>query len=175
MAYCVNCGVELSATEKKCPLCGRPSDAPSEEITERAYPAAVQKKKISAWNVVILGVLLMLIPAIICLMCDLFSDFKISWSLYVLGGELVAYTFITLPVVLKSPKSLACISADVSVTGLYLTLIAYLTGNMAWLLPLGIPAAFLVGAAVFGLIKMSKTRLAPLHKFAIGAVALSAV
>ena len=46
MSYCVNCGVKLAPSEKKCPLCGVPVVNPRDpwvEPSHRPYPKQVER------------------------------------------------------------------------------------------------------------------------------------
>ena len=48
MSYCVNCGVELEKSEKKCPLCGveviNPAQPPEDkEPRQRPYPNRIEE------------------------------------------------------------------------------------------------------------------------------------
>ena len=48
MSYCVNCGVKLAKSEKKCPLCNTKVINPnlSNDTFEPAYPCIVEKYQI---------------------------------------------------------------------------------------------------------------------------------
>ena len=48
MSYCVNCGVKLAKSEKKCPLCNTPVINPNKKdvVFEPAYPCIVEKYKL---------------------------------------------------------------------------------------------------------------------------------
>ena len=87
--YCINCGVKLAASEKKCPLCGtvpyhpdlpRESGEPLYPVDQ--YPAEVVKPK------VVQGAMLFffLLPMVITLLVDLQVDGQVTWSGYVIGA-----------------------------------------------------------------------------------------
>ncbi len=176
MAYCVKCGVELAETEKKCPLCStRIESIQKSTAPRRAYPPKREKIAGRSPGAAIVVLLFLLIPALICIINDFRADGVLGWSLHLLAAEACIYTYVIPPLYLKKQKALISLSMDVTVTGLALTLIGYLTHNTSWLLPLGIPLSLLAGLLIFGLIKISKTCLATLHKIAIGMAALGLV
>ena len=52
MSYCVNCGVELEKSEKKCPLCGveviNPKEPPQDkEPRQRPYPNRIEELSVN--------------------------------------------------------------------------------------------------------------------------------
>ena len=176
MAYCVKCGVELAETEKKCPLCGtRIQSSQKTETPKRAYPHRREKISGRGPGIAVVFLLILLIPALICIINDFRSDRVFGWSLHLLAVEACLYTYVVPPLYLKKQRALISLGLDVTITGLALTAIGYLTGNTSWLLPLGIPLSLLAGVLIFGLIKMSKTCLSKLHKAAIALASLGLV
>lgn len=156
MSYCVKCGVELSASEKKCPLCFTAVQNWEDPTVEAqpGYPLEPDKIKYNGKNIAVLGMLILLIPAAICLLSNILKSSRIDWSLYVIGAEVCFYIYALLPFIFEKPKALFCISADVAVTCGYLTLIGFLIKNTSWLLPIGIPITTISGILIFTLIKI---------------------
>ncbi|MEG1385319.1 MAG: hypothetical protein RSD08_08485, partial [Oscillospiraceae bacterium] len=76
MSYCVNCGVELAESEKRCPLCNteviNPSK-PEHRVREYPYPKRVEtlSRQIDKRFLVWIAGMIMLIPTIVTLFCDL--------------------------------------------------------------------------------------------------------
>lgn len=169
MSYCVKCGVQLSDAEKKCPLCFTAIN--NQEDThlkvQRPYPLETDKIKHNGRSIAVLGMLTLLIPAVICLLCNILSSGSVDWSLYIIGGEACFFIYALLPFIFEKPRALFCLSADLGVTCGYLALIGILIKDMSWLFPLGIPITVLSGIFIFILIKTVKLRqLAVLHKLA---------
>ena len=87
MSYCVNCGVKLAKSEKKCPLCNTKIINPN-IVKEEYVPAyASQIEKFNSINIKFiakLSITVFLLLAAITMLCDLIITKSISWSLYVL-------------------------------------------------------------------------------------------
>ena len=102
MSYCVNCGVELQKSEPRCPLCGteviNPNE-PREEKPARPYPSHVEHldKTVDRRYIASFISLLLLIPLFTVMLANILVSGKLSWSYYVLGGELVAFTVFCCP------------------------------------------------------------------------------
>ncbi|MEG1108176.1 MAG: DUF6320 domain-containing protein [Oscillospiraceae bacterium] len=169
MAFCVRCGVELSENEIRCPLCLTEPAAPlSENIDGISFQAPLPEATKKRLKLGLISGAIFLLPAIICALINYLLSGVFTWSLFVIGGEICAYSYIFLPLLLKKPNAIICLITDTALTSLFLLLVAMVTDNGSWLLPLGIPVAFLLGSMIFGLVKMAKTCLSPLHKIAIG-------
>lgn len=89
MPYCVNCGVELSGSEEKCPLCGtevyRPKSAAKGGPPDaRPYPPyqPLTIQRVSKSSIIILITLLSLLPVLLTLICDLSINRGVTWSAY---------------------------------------------------------------------------------------------
>ena len=75
MSYCVNCGVELTASAKSCPLCDTPVINPNllnKNDAEPGYPERIEIPKSSRkrYFATIIS-LLMLLPNIVCIFTNL--------------------------------------------------------------------------------------------------------
>lgn len=106
MPYCVHCGVELAADEKKCPLCDTVVLDPSLLSGNTAhnkplYPAIDPPTlpRVSRRSIFSLVAVLIAIPSFVTLICDLSLDGVIAWSAYVIGAAIsllftVAFTLL---------------------------------------------------------------------------------
>ena len=153
MSYCVNCGVELAKTEKKCPLCSVPVVNPAEQPVEgddRAYP---ERRELGhafdrdLW-IQIVSVILA-VPAIICLVANLLVSNHVTWSPYVIGALAVVWMFCVSPFLFKKYFPLLWIVANTLVALGYLFLIEFLSQTGGWFLPLAFP--IVLGVAVLSL------------------------
>ncbi|HAN20089.1 MAG: hypothetical protein A2Y15_05345 [Clostridiales bacterium GWF2_36_10] len=155
MSYCVNCGVELSESEKKCPLCDVPVYNPKnpwKKPERRPYPEKLEEviRTIDVQYVAWLATLILLIPCGVSLISNITINKELSWSLYVIGACLCLFVWVILPFLLKKWKPYLFVLFNGAATALYLTLINYLTNWNDWLLSLAIP--LLIAAIAYSLI-----------------------
>lgn len=153
MSYCVNCGVELAETEKKCPLCGVKavnSAAVNGDDIDQQYPKRIEtiESLIDRQFWVKIISIFLAVPALICLACNLLYDGTVSWSLYPIGGITVIWAFCVSPFIFKKPAAIKWIIIDIFAVSLYLYLLEYITNSGAWFLPVALPIAAGVGMLV---------------------------
>ena len=148
MSYCVNCGVELEASLRECPLCHTPvvnpkeagkTIPPSPYPTDRGQVEEVKRKDLGILLSVVLSA-----TAVTCLLLNLLVFNRSLWSLLVIGICICLFVF-TFPMVYyrKMPPSLSLL-ADGAAVAVYLYMIAYLTPSTAWFWQLGLPIVLLV-------------------------------
>lgn len=105
--YCVRCGVELADSEEKCPLCATRVYHPDleRELTEPPFPAErLPQVKGGRAGLLFVATMLLLLPVIVCLLCDWHINGEVIWSGYVAGGILVAYVASLLPLWFRRPN-----------------------------------------------------------------------
>ena len=98
--YCINCGVKLADSEKRCPLCGTVPYHPDivRQEGEALYPPdRYPRAKTNSKAVLGAITILVLIPIFITMICDLGIHGRITWSGYVVGGILLCYVAAVLP------------------------------------------------------------------------------
>jgi hypothetical protein len=179
MSYCVNCGVELQKSEPRCPLCGTEVINPNElreEKPMRPYPSHVEHldKTVDRRYIASFISLLMLIPLFTVMLANILVSGKLSWSYYVLGGELVAFTVFLLPMIARMPKILY-VAIDAAAVGVLLLLIQVIAqGNWDWLLLLGLPITGLTAVMCwfFSVMAEPTFKLPILVRFTFGLVCL---
>jgi len=139
--YCVNCGVRLADTEKKCPLCNTSVYHPDIKQSEGSelYPAdrLPKREKPSHLGHMILS-LLFLITAGVVLYYDLSLDGRMVWSGYVIGALVVTYVSAVLPMWFIKPNPVIffpCAMASVCTYLLYISLAT----NGGWFLSFAFP------------------------------------
>ena len=153
MSYCVNCGVELAPSEKRCPLCGVEVVNPAKPWTEpEALPYsdnAERIRRIDRRYLAGLISLVLLIPAVVCMFCDIL-DGRLSWSLLVTGALLNVF------VIFLVPMMLIRIACGLPASG------------KDWLLPLALPIVLLTAilAAAFSLWLRKRRPIALICAFA---------
>lgn len=143
MSYCVNCGVELAESEKRCPLCQvevvNPK-APWVEPRERPYPHHIDPimRKVDRRYFASLIALLLVIPCVITMLLDILANHGLSWSAYPIGAVALIYVFVLLPLYFKKYYTVRFLSADCAATLLYLFFIERMN-NGHWFLAYGLP------------------------------------
>ena len=158
MSYCVNCGVELEASLKECPLCHTPVINPRElnkETPPSPYPT--DKGQVEVVRRKDLGILISVVltaTSVTCLLLNLLVFNAHLWSLIVIGCCLCLFVF-TCPAIFysKMPISLTLLADGASVA-IYLFLITFTTRSDTWFWELGLPIAvlLLIGAEIFPLL-----------------------
>lgn len=159
--YCIKCGVKLAEGKKPCPLCGTVPFHPevTAEEADRLYPAGRYPANNQVRPTVILTVittLLFLLPIIITLQCDiLITGGGISWSGYVVGALLTAYSIVVLPLWFKKPNPVIFVPIAFTMVGLYLLYINFaVDGN--WFLSFAFPLVGFVGLNVTAVVTLVK-------------------
>ena len=148
MSYCVNCGVELEASLKECPLCHTPvinPNQPGGEFPASPYPD--NKGQVEVVKRKDLGILLSVVltaTSVTCLLLNLLVFDASLWSMIVIGCCICLFVF-TFPVIFysKTPIYVSLLADGISVA-VYLFLISFLTDSNTWLLQLGLPIVVLL-------------------------------
>lgn len=152
--YCVNCGIKLEDTEKKCPLCGIVPYHPDiqRKSEDSLYPPdRYPKYKMNPMSIMIIIITAFLIPAAVCLLCDFEFSGGIVWSGYVIGSLALGYTILILPFWFKKPNPIVFIPCDFAAILLYLFYICLKTDGswfFTFALPVGAMFALIVTAVV---------------------------
>ena len=117
MSYCVNCGVELDESAKKCALCSTAvinpnkkyevEETPSPFSTEMLIPESVKTRFIA----VVISVI-MLIPNIVCLLTNAIFFNTGFWSLYVMSTSFLLWLVFVFPFFTKKIRPYLMWAAD---------------------------------------------------------------
>ena len=139
--YCVKCGVKLSDTESKCPLCNTAVFHPDieREQAEPLYPKEKMpdvRSRSRALNGAIL--ILFIIPLAVCLFADLSFDGAMEWFGYVVCSLTVAYVIFALPLWFKKPNPVIFVPCDFAAVALLLLYVNIATGGN-WFLTFALP------------------------------------
>lgn len=139
--YCINCGVRLGDTEKKCPLCNTAVYHPDlkQEVAPPLYPKGKipePKPKSKALNGAV--IILFLIPIFISLLSDWQTDKTLNWSGFVVGALVLGYIVFGLPLWFKKPNPVVFVPCNFVATALYLLYINLATDG-SWFLSFAFP------------------------------------
>ena len=155
--YCINCGVKLAPTEKKCPLCNTVVFHPDfiQKAQRPLYPENKMPRSTSdskALNGAV--IILFFIPLFVCLFADFSLDGKMEWFGYVAGALVFSYVAFALPMWFKKPNPVIFVPCDFTAAALYLLYINIETGG-SWFLSFALPvvcAVALITCTVVALI-----------------------
>ncbi len=106
MSYCVNCGVELDKSAKKCALCDAPVLNPFEDESVEPTPAPYSDKlfipsSVSRRYIAFIFSVVLLIPNIICNITNLLIPESGLWAIYINATSLLFFILFILPFVFK--------------------------------------------------------------------------
>ena len=156
--YCINCGVKLADSEKACPLCGTVPYHPdlSRPGGEPLYPAGRKPKpQVRSRVAQIVMTALFLLPMLITLQVDLLVNRGVTWSGYVSGALLLAYTILVVPTWFRHPNPVVLLPCDHLVLGLYLLYINHTVGG-DWFLTFAFPVVAYLGLVVTAVVALVK-------------------
>lgn len=145
MSYCVNCGVELDASLKKCPLCGTTVYNPSEtEVISEASDFAFPKRKgeverVNRRDQVFFVSVLILTIIVTCGLLNGLVYNSVWWSVPVNGICVLLWIFYISVLIIEKITVYLAIAADAAAIAGYLYVISQLTQSKDWLIDIGIP------------------------------------
>ncbi len=123
MSYCVNCGVELEESARKCVLCNTEVLNPNKPVTDKKEPLFSDEahipEGISKKFVAYVISMVMLIPSLVCILSNIFFFKESFWSLHVLAGGLLAWIIFVFPFFSRKQKPYLMWGFDTAAVGLY--------------------------------------------------------
>lgn len=133
MSYCVNCGVELDASAKKCALCSTAVLNPKDTgVEERETPFATEShipKSVSRKFVAYIISVVMFIPNVVCIITN-FAFFNESlWSLNIFCTSLLAWIIFVFPFFTKNRKPYLMWAFDTAAIASYFYFIFAMSGS----------------------------------------------
>lgn len=153
MSYCVNCGVELDQTAKRCPLCKTPVyhpdrtadiDAPTPFPTRNIGPQPVSRKEFA-----LLVTAMLASVAVCCGLLNFFFHAERMWSLYAVGASLMLWVFFVPPLLVQTMPGWCKLTMNVLAMGVYVYLISIDLQGKTWFWGLAMPI-ILAAAILFG-------------------------
>lgn len=150
MSYCVNCGVELDGSLKKCPLCNTMVLNPRElNSMKSTSPFPEEKGQVEAVKRKDFGILLsaiLIATGATCGILNLFVFQGTAWSLLLIGGCLLLWVMLVPLLIYTRLSGYAALVLDGLFVGVYLYMITFVTGGDDWFWGLGLPITVLVTA-----------------------------
>ena len=173
--YCINCGVKLTDTEKRCPLCGTVPFHPDliRPETESLYPNnRYPAPQVSPKGALVVVSTVFLLPMPITLLCDLQVNRAVTWSGFVVGALLTAYVTLVLPFWFHKPNPVVFVPIGFAAIGLYLLYIDLATGG-EWFLSFAFPVVGFVGVVTTTIVVLTRyLRRGRLYIFGGAAIAI---
>lgn len=137
MSYCVNCGVELGKSERRCPLCDvlviNPTDQNQEG--EKLYPDFIPEQKRSSYFTVQrvkMYSYLLAFPFFLTLFLNLLINKSITWSIYTMASIGLFWIYSALPFLLKRREVVRVITINAIATALFLFIVDLESGAGLW-------------------------------------------
>lgn len=156
MSYCVNCGVELDKSLKRCPLCSTPVINPNEinddTLILPTYPiedVVTVVRKIRRLSARLVSAVL-LTALVLCPLCDYVIANQLTWSRYVISSIIFVWCCAVPPIVIRHNTFITCMTIDFIAALIYLPIMnALTTPNINWFVQISFPiVAYLFGTFI---------------------------
>ncbi len=151
--YCISCGVKLGDTQTACPLCGTKVYHPDFPVSEEhplypknKYPIPQANSKV--WNGIL--IMLTLLSMVVCGLADYHSNDSLDWLGYAIGGLIVGYIALALPLWFRHPNPVIFVPCNFASATLYVLYVCIATGG-DWFLPFALPLAVILCLVVSAL------------------------
>lgn len=156
--YCIQCGVELADTEKRCPLCMTQVCHPAVHQQEapplyppNRYPGSARfSRGLPIFMTAVFGLALFF-----SLLCDLQLHRALTWSGYVVGALLTAYVPLVLPGWFRKPNPVIFIPCGFAAVTAYLLYLNLATQG-SWFLSFAFPVTGGIGLLTTALVTLLK-------------------
>ena len=155
MSYCVNCGVELDKSAKKCALCSAPVINPMETGQTVSSPAPYPDKVVLPPGVrrryvAFIISMVVLIPNIVCGIINFLFPATGVWAVYVIASSALAWVLFVQPFLWKKIHPYSLIAIDALAAGSYIY-VFYAVGNeKGWFYQVAMPMLLLLEVMLLG-------------------------
>lgn len=164
MSYCVNCGVELDKSAKKCALCDTPVYNPNEKATAEPpstpfSQTAVIPKGVKKRFIALIISFIILIPNIVCFFVNMFFLEWQLWFVYVLATSVLVWVMFVFPFFSKKLHPYLMWGFDSVAVALYV-FVCYGKSSIGgkWYLVIALPVIVAVSLCVWYFIYWSRQR-----------------
>lgn len=154
--YCINCGVELADSEKKCPLCGTVVYHPEikQKEVKPPYPPYENKEtQVNPKGILLIISIFFGLVALLAFIIDIKINSRLCWSGFVTGGLVTFYVLFVLPMWFKLANPVIFSAADFAAIAVLLFYINYQTGGN-WFLSLALPLTASAALIIVGMIAL---------------------
>ena len=156
--YCINCGVKLADSQKKCPLCDTIVFHPDfpQPSGEPPYPAGrYPGSRVNHRGFLAIITAIFLLPLFVTLLVDLQISGAITWSGYVMGAVFLSYVVIVLPFWFRKYHPVVFVPCNFVAVGLYLLYID-LANQGGWFLSFAFPVVGCFGIIVTTVVVLTR-------------------
>ena len=163
MSYCVNCGVELDASAKKCALCDTPIYNPREEKKEDvqtpfSHIPVIPKEIKTKFTALVISFIL-LIPNLVCALLNLFFQPENLWFINIASTSLLLWVLIIFPFLTAKLRPYLLWAFDTVAVALYVFIFhAQDFGGEKWYFTIALPIIGITSACVLYFIKWYRKR-----------------
>lgn len=164
MSYCVNCGVELDKSAKKCVLCNTPVYNPKENVPLDAptpfsqTPIEIHSSVKVKFTAIIISFII-LIPNIVCMLLNLFLQPDYLWFIYVSATSFLVWVTFVFPFITPKRKPYLMWAFDSLATALYIFVFYALNSkDEGWYYAIAIPTIAITSACAFYFIHWYRQR-----------------
>ena len=156
--YCINCGVKLADSQKKCPLCDTVVFHPdlTQPQGDPLYPAGrYPGSGVNRHGILAIVTAIFLLPMLVTMLVDLQISGRITWSGIVIGALLLGYVIIVLPCWFRRYHAMVFVPCNFAAVGLYLLYISLSTGG-GWFLSFGFPVVGVLGLITTAVVVLTR-------------------
>lgn len=163
MSYCVNCGVELDKSAKKCALCSSPVVNPFEQQNETEsyspYPENyVIPKGVRKRYAAFMASVVILIPNIIFAITNLLVPESGKWAVYIVSTSGLMWFLFLLPFLLKKMKPYFLLFLDTAAVSTYVYVFYSIYRQEGWFFGLAFPLILFIALIIGLMIKWLKKK-----------------
>lgn len=156
MSYCVNCGVELDATARACPLCHTEVVNPRNPVdAELPPPFPTRREEVQPANrkELILLLTAMLASVAVCsgVLNIFFLHSQRPWSLYVVGAAVMLWIWLVPPLFVRAMPLWLRLFLDAAAVGVYVYLMSIDLHGQKWFFGLALPIILTLAAIMMAL------------------------
>lgn len=153
MSYCVNCGVELDESAKKCALCYAPVLNPFEKESENIAPTPYSDNvfipsSASRRYLAFIFSVILLIPNIVCSITNLIFPESGLWAIYINATSLLVFILFIFPFMFKKVNPYLLLALDTISVTLFIYAIYTMYEGKNWFLLLAMPMVISLGIII---------------------------
>lgn len=148
MSYCVNCGVELDASLKDCPLCNTPIINPKELAkVQTRTPFPVEKVPVEMVKRKDMGILVSIVLVAIAVTCGGLNILVFNqnyWSVTIIGACILLWVILLPEIIYHKLNIYLAVFFDGMAVIVYLYLLTWMTESNEWFYGVAVEIVFFI-------------------------------